>query len=346
MNREATIIDTSHVYVSDVSEKILLQEIHRGLKFIKYKEIINEDSRIFIKPNLTYELHKPGITTTPLVTKTVTEVLSPLVKKIYIGESDGSNYSFSADMSLRNHGVFDFAKNFSNVEVVNLSKMPRTRIVENVCGKKVWVDLPNLLLNDIDSLVSVPVLKTHAMTHGSFSIKNLWGCYPDPMRLLYHKNLDYKLALINKLVKNRIQIIDGFWALDGHGPMEGTPVAANKIIISNDPVAADFSAAYLMNLDTNRIGHLKVAERFDLGTSDINKIQFNKEISKEKLSKFLPYKVKLDYLSILLFRSVILSKIVLSSPITPFVYVLINVFRPKERRTYWASYNKFRKDFN
>lgn len=330
----------SKVYIGDINEENILQEINTGLDFIQINEIINKDSTIFIKPNLTDVIHKPGITTTPLMIKTVIEVFSPLVKKIYVGESDGGNYSFSADMSLNNHGVFDIAECFSNVEVVNLSKLPRTRVTENVCGKKVWVDLPDLLINEIDCLVSMPVLKAHAMTHGTFSIKNLWGCYPDPMRVLYHKNLDYKLALISKLTKNKIQIIDGFWALDGHGPMEGTPVVTNKILISNNPVAVDASSAYLMNLDKNKIGHLGIAEQFGLGASDIDKIQFNKNISKEKLQKFKPYKVNLDYFSVLLFKSVILSKLVLSSPLTPFIYKVINLSRAKDKRTYWAGYNK------
>lgn len=336
---------SSKVYINTINEQNLLEEIHNGLEFIKINEIINKDSIVFIKPNLTDFVHKPGITTTPQMIRAVVETLSSYVKKIYIGESDGGNYSFSADTSLKNHSIFDVANHFPNVEVVNLSKLPRKRVIGKVCGKKVWVDLPDLLLYEIDCLVSVPVLKTHAMTHGTFSIKNLWGCYPDPMRLLYHKNLDYKLALINELTKNRIQIIDGFWALDGHGPMEGTPIKSNKILISNDPVAADSSAAYLMNLNKSKISHLGIAEKYGLGVSDISKIEFNKDISSEKLSTFKPYKVKLDYFSVLLFKSEIISKVILSSPFTPLIYKMINLSRPKDKKTHSAAYNKAKNDF-
>lgn len=333
-------VNGSKVYINTINEQNLLEEIQSGLEFIQINEIIKEDSIIFIKPNLTDFAHKPGITTTPQMIKAVIEAFSPRVKKIYVGESDGGNYSFSADTSLKNHGVFDVGSHFPNVEVVNLSKLPRKRVKENVCGKNVWVDLPDLLINEIDCLVSVPVLKAHAMTHGTFSIKNLWGCYPDPMRLLHHKNLDYKLALISKLTKNKIQIVDGFWALDGHGPMEGTPIKTNKILISNDPVAVDSSAAYLMNLDKSKIGHLAMAEKFGLGISDINKVQFNKDVSKEKLQKFKPYKVGLDYFSVLMFNSEIVSKLVLASPLTPLIYNIINLTRPSNKKTYWSNHNQ------
>lgn len=340
------MLTNSKVYINNITEQNLLQTIKDGLEFIESDKIINKDSTIFIKPNLTDSTHKPGITTTPIMIKTVLEAFSPMVKKIYIGESDGGNYSYSADTSLENHGVYNFSKLYDNVEVVNLTKLPRTRVKENVCGKTVWVDLPNLLLNDIDCLVSVPVLKTHAMTYGTYSIKNLWGCYPDPMRLLYHKNLDYKLALINKLCKNHIQIIDGFWALDGHGPMEGTPKPINKILVSNDPVAVDSTAAYIMNLDTKKITHLGISKQYGLGISDIDKITYNDNINTQKLEKFKPYKIKLDYLNLLLFNSEIMAKVVLSSPITPIIYTILNFIKPREKRTYWAEYNKQKYRFN
>jgi uncharacterized protein (DUF362 family) len=333
---------TSKVYLDDIDENSVLHKIQNGLEFIQLKDVVDNKASVFIKPNLTAESHKPGITTTPLMIRTVVNAIAPCVGRVIIGESDGGNYSFSADASLQNHQVYDIAEEYNNVDVVNLSKLPRKTMTGEVCGKRVQVELPNLLVEDVDCVVSLAVFKTHAMTHGSFSIKNLWGCYPDPMRLLYHKNLDYKLALISKFVKNKIQILDGFWALDGHGPMEGTPVRINKVLISNDPVAADSTAAHLMKLDTSKITHLRVAEEFGLGRSDISAIEYNKDISSEQLPKFIPYKIRLDYLSILFFNSVLISKAVLSSPLTPFVYRLVNLRRPQNKRTYWADYNKQR----
>lgn len=42
--------------------------------------------------------------------------------------------------------------------------------------KRVKVQLPKLLLEEIDCLISVPVLKVHVMTTVTLSTKNLWGC--------------------------------------------------------------------------------------------------------------------------------------------------------------------------
>ncbi len=116
------------VYINDISEQNLSGILQEGLEFIDINGIIDKSSVIFIKPNLTDIVHSPGITTTPGMIKAVLETLSPMVKKIYIGESDGGNYAFSANMSLKNHNVYDHAKGLKNVEVVNLSKLPRIRV--------------------------------------------------------------------------------------------------------------------------------------------------------------------------------------------------------------------------
>jgi uncharacterized protein (DUF362 family) len=116
------------VYVSDINPENVSQDIRSRLQFIGFSEIIDSDSTVFIKPNLTDSKHTFGVTNTPLMIKTVIEVISPLVKRVIVGESDRGNHAFSADVSLRNHGIYDVAQHFSNVEVLNLSKLSRTMV--------------------------------------------------------------------------------------------------------------------------------------------------------------------------------------------------------------------------
>src|SRR5665647_1773528 len=110
---------TSKVYINDINEDVVLREIQNGLDFIQFKDIVDHNASVFIKPNLTAESHKPGITTTPLMIRAVVNAIAPSVGRVTIGESDGGNYSFSADASLQNHQVYDFAEEHDNVDVVN-----------------------------------------------------------------------------------------------------------------------------------------------------------------------------------------------------------------------------------
>jgi uncharacterized protein (DUF362 family) len=102
------------VYVKDINIETFLLEIRHGLQFINFKKNVPPDSTIFIKLNLTDSAHKSGVTTTPLLIKTVIEELLGLVEGVVVGESDEGNYAFSADTSLRNHGMYAAAQHRKN----------------------------------------------------------------------------------------------------------------------------------------------------------------------------------------------------------------------------------------
>ncbi len=137
------------------------------------------------------------------------------------------------------------------------------------------VQLPNLLLDTVDCVISVPVLKVHVMTLVSLGIKNLWGCYPDTMRGLHHKHLSYKLALITKLLHPKIILIDGTYALTGHGPMYGTAQKNNLILSADNAVVSDSLGAQVMGISPTKSEHIVVAEKEGLGIMDFSQVKIN-----------------------------------------------------------------------
>ena len=119
-----------------------------------------------------------------------------------LGESDGGNHSFTADASFKGHNMPEICKE-TGVELVNLSNLPSRKVEGSINSKNISVTLPQMLLDDVDCFISVPVLKVHVMTSVTLSMKNLWGCNPDTMRCLHHKNLNEKLALITKVLNSK-----------------------------------------------------------------------------------------------------------------------------------------------
>src|SRR5664279_3507346 len=61
-------------------------------------------------------------------------------------------------------------------------------------------------------------------------------------------------------------IADGILAMEGNGPLNGTPRPLGKIVLSNDPVAADATCARLMGFEPDRITHIREGSKF-LGNS-------------------------------------------------------------------------------
>ena len=223
-------------YISHAMD--LEKTIPDSLEFIRWKDHVSPDTTVFVKPNFTLPYYKEGVTTNPRVLHHLLGLLRDRAGRVIVGESDGGNHSFTADQAFRGHGMQEICRD-TGTELVNLSTIPAKNVEGVVQGRSVKVQLPAMLLEDVDCFISVPLLKVHVMTTVTLSMKNLWGCYPDTMRCLHHKNLSRKLALITRSLNPQLVLIDGTFALDGHGPMYGTPVKTDLILSADNPVVAD-----------------------------------------------------------------------------------------------------------
>lgn len=314
-------------YVTQVDGKVE-NSIMDGLEFIDWKKHALTDSVVFVKPNFTFPTYSEGITTNPILLKTLLEKLKDRSDTVIVGESNGGNYSFTAEEAFQGHNMYNICRDVG-VDLVDLSKLPSKFVQSTIQGKKVKVQLPELLLKSVDCFVTVPTLKVHVMTRVSLGMKNLWGCYPDTMRGLHHQNLAYKLAFIAKLLNPKITIIDGLYGLDGHGPMFGTPVKTNLIIASNNVVVADTLGTKLMKLPLKKVKHIEIAEKEGIGTTKLENVMFNRDW-KQYCRQFHLRKTFLDNASALLFYSDALAKLVMDSPFSPLIYRLAGSLRTAE----------------
>jgi uncharacterized protein (DUF362 family) len=57
-------------------------------------------------------------------------------------------------------------------------------------------------------------------------------------------------------------IADGIVAMEGNGPLQGTPRTLGKVVLADDPVAADATCARLMGLEARRIPYLRESAKF------------------------------------------------------------------------------------
>jgi uncharacterized protein (DUF362 family) len=308
----------------------ITEDVQTALEYVKWTEYVRPGSTVFVKPNFTFYEHRPGVTTTPEVLKGLLAVLRDRAGRVIVGESDGGNHSFTADQAFKGHHMPQLCQEMG-AELINLSQLPAVEVEERIQGVLVKVQLPKLLVEDVDCLVSVPVLKVHAMTTVSLGIKNLWGCYPDTMRCLHHSNLSYKLALIAKKVRPRLVLIDGTYALDNHGPMYGTPKKTDLMLAADNPVVSDALGAAIMGIPVSRAEHILVAEREGLGTTDLSQVQLPLDWQSYKMQMQV-HRTFLDSLSALLFRSEAIAKIVMDSPLTPTIYGIAGRFRNQDEQ--------------
>jgi uncharacterized protein (DUF362 family) len=240
--------------------------------------------------------------------------------EVFVGESNGGYGSFTAAESFAGQGLYDICRR-TGAQPLDLSKEELNEYSDVIGGKEVSVRLAPLLVEEVDFTISLPVLKVHAMTTVSLSMKNLWGCYPTDLRLLEHKELDRKLALISKLIKARFGIVDATYGLDKHGPMEGEARFLGKFVASNDLLSLDTSCARMMGFNPEKILHLRNLTRYfspPAGTRPTS----NEDLAKYEW-KFTLRRNFVDSLSFACFHSDKLSKLVFDSPFTRPIYALV-----------------------
>jgi uncharacterized protein (DUF362 family) len=327
------------IYIDEIRDD-LKSALRNGLEFIQWHKYIDKNSKVFVKPNFTFPRYSEGVTTSPELLRCLLELLKTRVGTVIVGESDGGNNSFKADEAFAGHNMYQICKEIG-VEVVNLSTLPSKVIESKILGKMVKVQLPKLLLEEIDCFISVPVLKVHVMTTVSLSLKNSWGCVPDTMRGMHHQNLSHKLALIASLTKPKIIVIDGTYALNKHGPMYGEPVKRNLVLIADNTVATDALGARLMGFSPQRIKHITVAEKARLGSARLEDVEISQDWQQYR-RQFRIERTLIDKASVLPFNSDMLAKLIFQSQFTPLIYKVVGVLRTSKEREIASQMSKQR----
>ena len=305
------------------------RQLRAAFDYIGLQGELSIPRKVFVKPNFTFPRPVAGVTTSADMLEDTLRLLSESGAEVFVGESNGGYGSFTAAEAFDGHGLFEICRR-TQAHPVDLSKEDVGEYSDAIDGKEVSVRLARLLVDEVDFTISMPVLKVHAMTTVSLSMKNLWGCYPTDLRLLEHKDLDRKLALISKLLKARFGIVDATYGLDRHGPMEGEARFLGKFIASNDLITLDTACARMMGFNPDKILHLSNLAKY------VSHASSPKPTSNEDLGKynwgFTLQRDFLDSLSFACFHSDILAKIVFDSPFTFPIYAMLGR-KPRRKLT-------------
>lgn len=224
--------------------------LKRALKILRWARYVK--GQVFIKPNLCSKEHIPGATTNPELLYHLVSLLRNKLEVVFVGESDGYNYS--CDEALTRTGVKDLVHKAGG-EIINLSKdatiktrNPHTLVLKDA-------SLPKTLL-EVDSIISVPVMKTHEFTLYGGAIKNLFGCIPDKRRIYLHPYINLVLHDLITILKPRFTLMDATVAMEGNGPNRGIPVPMNVILAGGDLLGVDRTATEIMEINWKNVSHL------------------------------------------------------------------------------------------
>jgi uncharacterized protein (DUF362 family)/NAD-dependent dihydropyrimidine dehydrogenase PreA subunit len=240
------------------------------------ENFVKPKDKVLLKVNLLGP--KPpsaAMTTHPKIVEAVMKILHPLDCEVWVGDSSGGRGL--TEKSLQVSGIKSVAERLGG-KTINFDKagMYEITVPKGKILHEVYVAKPLL---DADVVVSLPKLKTHALTLYTGAIKNMYGTIPGGRKSKIHgitgssaEQFSEALIDIFSVVPGHLAIMDGIVGMEGLGPNMGRPKKSNVILASQDFVAIDSVSSALIGFKPHDIPMLRIAGERGLGTVDLEKI--------------------------------------------------------------------------
>ena len=243
-----------------------LSPVFEALDLIDYKSALSGYKKVLIKVNfITTMTWDTGATTDPIVVEAIIQRLKKLPVEVFVVESDAT--MTNADKAYEATGMKEMCKQYG-VECLNLRHIKdkvKIRIPNGVSLKQITV--PRIVTES--AIISAAKMKTHMATKVTLGMKNMFGLLPDKLKMKYHaKGISKVIVDINTVIKPNLTVIDGFVAMEGKGPVDGSPVKMDLVIAGKDPVATDATGSRVIGIDPHEISHIRTAHQKRLGNID------------------------------------------------------------------------------
>lgn len=239
------------------------------------EQFIHREEKVLLKPNLlARSLPQKAITTHPAVFSAVCRLLREEgYQHVCYGDSPGSPTT-TPEKATDTSGLAAEAAKYG----VPLGDFGAGSVVHFPEGKTARSFYLCNAVQDMDAMINICKMKTHALERITGAVKNLYGCITGVNKATGHAHYPNSevfadmLADLNLCVHPRLHIMDGIVAMEGNGPSSGTPVAMNVLLFSADPVALDSVYAGLIHLDPAQVPTCVSAARAGVGTMDYEEI--------------------------------------------------------------------------
>jgi uncharacterized protein (DUF362 family) len=260
--------EKSRVILRGTKDKGIASAVRECMEFCEWRRWVPRGGTVILKPNLCTAVPAQieSSNTKLEVTAAVCEVLRDQTNRISVVEAD--HIRQTTEQVYEATGYTELVKRYG-VSLLNLSKMPTVNCKCEPIGE---VALPRLLM-ECDAFISIPVLKTHALTYFTGVLKNQWGCVPGALdRIQHHGAIHEMLSSLHRLFHPQFSVVDATVCMEGRGPVAGKSRRLDVILASQDGVALDATAMRLVGLEPNLSRHVAFAAKQGLGRIEAQEI--------------------------------------------------------------------------
>jgi len=229
---------------------------------------VTPGERIVLKPNLLVaSAADKAVTTHPAVFAAVATVLAEAGADLAWGDSPGFGSALGAG---KRAGIAQAADELG----MPVADFEHGRTIPFADGGLIKQFTIAEGVAAADGLVSLPKLKTHALTRMTGAVKNQFGCIPGLLKGEFHTRMpdverfSQMLVDLNRLLRPRLFVMDAVVAMEGNGPRGGDPRQVGVLLVSDDPVAIDALGCRIMALDPALVDTVVYGEKWGLGSAD------------------------------------------------------------------------------
>jgi len=243
-------IERCKTYDYNEVKKSLLKSIENIGGLEKY---LKKGEKVLLKVNLLMKKSpEEAVTTHPVFVKALLNIISDYGCKVIVGDSPGGPFNKKALSAIYNACGYNSDYGFSENDLNwNFNHYDAVCDKCSVLKKITVVDM----LNDVDKVISVSKLKTHAMMKFTGAVKNMFGTIPGVIKAEYHfkmpEVLDFADMLLDVAVNANpvLSFMDGIVGMEGEGPSSGTPVNRGVVLASENPYELDRIAVELIGME-------------------------------------------------------------------------------------------------
>ncbi|MEN4042425.1 MAG: DUF362 domain-containing protein [Anaerolineaceae bacterium] len=232
------------------------------------ERFVAKDSHVIVKPNICHSYHsyEYAATTNPWVVGALVKLaFAAGARKVQVMDFP---FGGTAEEAYVVSGIQDQVLAAGGEMVV----MPRIAFRERAVIN--GLDLESIILYDgileADTIINVPIAKTHSLARLTLGMKNLLGVVQN--RSAYHANMGERLVDLTNMVKPALTVLDAVRMLMANGPTGGNledVYQADTLIASADIVAADAYGATLFGMQPEDLSYVEAGARSGLGRSDL-----------------------------------------------------------------------------
>jgi uncharacterized protein (DUF362 family) len=261
--------------IRKIAEDDVYTAVVKVLKDLQASQLMKENMKILVKPNLLGPHHPDrAVTTHPKVIRAIIKWLKQYKpEKIYVGDSSGGKSSKKTLQAFEKSGILQVCE---EEEAVAIPLEKTERRIYKISNPLVLDQIVSThLIADVDLIINVPKIKTHELTALTCAIKNMFGTVLLVNKAKIHAKFTtmdtFNAALVDvySVSKPQLTIVDGYLCQEGKGPAAGDVVKLDLIVGGYDGVAVDTLVSRIIDLNPKKVLYLHKAENQGLGSMNL-----------------------------------------------------------------------------